>query len=210
MQKSVQAEMESLFKKSTPAVAQELLGWNLVHDVPEGRVIGRIVETEAYLSKNDRASHSANGKNGKNSAMFGPPGYVYLYKFIGIWICFNIVTSEEGVGEAVLIRALQPIAGIPDHKLTNGPGKLALAMGVRLEQNHSNLLSGGMLRLERPTLPIHEKIEIGTRIGITKDADLPLRFYLEGNPYVSDYKKRDSGSRAEKSSRAKSRISLSK
>jgi len=190
---------EAFYHRRTPAVARALLGCVLVHDTPEGRAAGRIVETEAYLARKDPASHAFKGPTQRNAAMFGHPGTAYIYFIYGMYYCFNVVTGPHGVGEAVLIRALEPIEGLPlmekrrgtdiARNLCSGPGKLVLALGIRPEHNHASLLSGP-LHIETPeTFGLAKvsarKIVATKRVGISAAADLPLRFYERGNPYVS-------------------------
>ena len=134
------------YLQDAPSVAQKLLGQVLVHETSQGRISGIIVETEAYLSANDPASHSCRrGRTKRNASMFGPPGTSYVYLIYGIHYCFNAVCQPQGVGEAVLVRALQPLEGIAymqhnrrsgtKQELTNGPGKLTQALGIDLDQD---------------------------------------------------------------------------
>lgn len=178
---------------STIELAARLLGQDLVHKTKEGVSIGRIVETEAYLS-NDPACHASRGMTKRNRVMFGPPGYAYVYFIYGMYYCFNVVTAPEGVGEAVLIRALEPVEGIdlmfkrrPKVKkienLCNGPAKLVLAMGITKEHN-GVLLSQGELLLEKNHLKTKEIVKT-SRIGISEGNHLPYRFYLKDNRFVS-------------------------
>ncbi|HYG74591.1 MAG TPA: DNA-3-methyladenine glycosylase [Planctomycetota bacterium] len=189
----------SFYTKKTVTVAQALLGTVLVHDTAEGRAAGRIVETEAYLFENDPACHAHRGKTPRNAVMFGPPGHAYIYFIYGMYYCFNVVTAPEGVGEAVLIRALEPLDGIELMKrrrgtselknLCSGPGKLVLALGLRPDQNGASLLSGPLTiwTPESFNAPRPKKSDIVStpRIGINRGADLPLRFYLKGHPFAS-------------------------
>lgn len=181
------------FNKSTLEVAKALLGCYLISKSNEGEAIGKIVETEAYL-KNDPASHSFTGKTERNKAMFGPPGRAYVYFTYGMYHCFNVVTETEGVGEAVLIRALEPIKGLEIMKkrrktgkvtnLCSGPAKLVQALGINKEHNHIDLTNSNLrLCLGEKINP--KEVFQTTRIGISKGADLPYRFMIKNNPFVS-------------------------
>ena len=185
------------YRQETMTVARALLGAVLVHDAPEGRTAGRIVETEAYLW-GDPACHAYRRKTARNAVMFGPPGHAYVYQIYGMHHCVNIVTAPEGVGEAVLVRALEPLEGIELmqrrrglDKLTDlckGPGRLVQAMGITRAMNGSSLVSGPISIWSPDTAPIFSKkssIVVTTRIGITQGADLPYRFHLPDNRFVS-------------------------
>lgn len=189
--------------RETVEVAKGLLGAFLVHHSRQGTTVGRIVETEAYLGTGDPACHAARGKTPRNSIMFGPPGYNYVYFIYGMYYCYNIVTGKPGVGEAVLIRALEPISGIPLMKkrrktddlknLCSGPGKLVLAMGIDKQHNGLSILEGPIqvVQPKRSSLGTRgENIEgkeiISTsRIGIKAGSNLPLRFLIRDSVFVS-------------------------
>ncbi len=190
----------AFYSGSTTALARRLLGTYLVHDSPKGRTAGRIVETEAYLFKNDPACHAHRGMTKRNAAMFGPPGHAYIYLIYGMYYCFNVVSAKEGIGEAVLVRALEPVDGIAlmerrrgtrdPRKLCNGPGKLAIAMGLSTALNAKPLYSGALTIHARDGFPQHhdgapERIDASPRIGITHAAELPLRFTLRGSRFLS-------------------------
>jgi DNA-3-methyladenine glycosylase len=175
----------------TIKVAKALLGSLLVHDSPQGKVSGRIVETEAYLH-DDPACHASRGMTPRTKVMFGPPGHAYIYFIYGMYHCLNVVTGPEGCGEAVLIRALEPVDGIelmqerrPRKKLKdlcNGPGKLVIALGIPSTFNGIKMDKWPLKIIPAKSKP---KITTTTRIGITKGAELPLRFYIPKNPFVS-------------------------
>jgi len=190
---------QTFYAQETVRVAKHLLGCYLVHLEGEATTLGRIVETEAYLV-NDPASHAFIGQTPRNSVMFGPVGHAYVYFIYGMHSCVNTVTGQVGTGEAVLIRALEPLQGIGvmqerrrTHKLSllcNGPGRLAEALaitrafnGVPLFEGSLQIWSAGSL----PSAPVLGEAEIvqTTRIGIGKAKELPLRFYLKGNRYIS-------------------------
>ena len=183
---------KDLFKKDTLAIAQSLLGMYLIHESPQGKTMGKIVETEAYFF-NDPAAHSYRGKTQRNAPMFGKAGTAYVYFTYGMHYCFNVVTAEEGVGEAVLIRALEPREGIELMKqrrkqedilqLCNGPAKLVQAMGISKGYN-THFLEDKPLYLEETE---GEKIYIvkRPRIGISLAKSKLFRFYIKANPFVS-------------------------
>ncbi len=159
-------------------VARDLLGKILVH----GSCAGRIVETEAYLGTDDLAAHSARGITKRTRVIFGPPGFAYVYFIYGMHYCLNIVADEEGIAGCVLIRALEPVNGVSAK--CNGPGKLTRSMGITLAQNETDVVTGP-IRIYQPSVRKKIEIETSARIGITKSADLPLRFCIADNPHVS-------------------------
>jgi DNA-3-methyladenine glycosylase len=179
------------YLQDTLAVARELLGCLLWRRGPEGVTSGFIVETEAYCH-GDPASHAARGRTPRNAMMFGPPGHAYVYFTYGMHYCFNAVTAAEGVAEAVLVRALEPVDGlnlmrarrrVQDDQLTNGPGKLTQAMGIDREMNGRDLTDGDLVILgPRAHSPA---IVTARRVGITRAAEQPWRFFIDGNGWVS-------------------------
>lgn len=187
---------QAFYQQNTLSQARALLGCGLITENQEGITAGIIVETEAYLGSQDPASHAYRGSNKRNQAMFGPPGHTYIYLSYGMYYCLNVVTSPEGIGEAVLIRALQPVYGLDLMQkrrskpvslieLCRGPGKLTLSLGLSLEQNGYSLNSQA-INLRQPPRPISQKdICASTRIGLSKAANYPWRFYLKDCPYVS-------------------------
>jgi DNA-3-methyladenine glycosylase len=180
------------YLQPTLEVARALLGQVLVHDAEDGLTAGVIVETEAYLV-GDPANHASRGKTARNAAMFGPPGIAYVYQ-VHTHYCLNAVTAPEGVGEAVLIRAVEPIEGIERMQqrrgvrelrlLTSGPGRLTQAMGITLAQNFCPLYEGRLRIVYGERVP-PERVTQTTRIGIRWWADKPWRFYVTGNRFVS-------------------------
>jgi len=147
----------------------------------------RIVETEAYLGLADEAAHAWRGRTPRTKVIFGPPGHAYVYLIYGIYDCLNVVAEPEGSAGCVLIRAVEPVAGVT--ALTNGPGKLTRALGITLRHNGSDL-TRGPLTIREPTVREPEQkgafqIGVSPRIGITRNVDLPLRFFIAGNRFVS-------------------------
>jgi DNA-3-methyladenine glycosylase len=172
-------------------VARDCLGKILVH----GATAGRIVETEAYLGTDDRAAHAWRGVTDRTRVIFGPPGHAYVYFIYGMYECLNLVAEEEGKAGCVLIRALEPLAGIaimrrrrPTAKrvedLSSGPGKLTLALGITRKQNGADLTEGSLHVRREPSEPPIE-VRVTPRIGITHCADWPLRYLIAGNHFVS-------------------------
>jgi DNA-3-methyladenine glycosylase len=182
------------YERPTIEVARELLGQILVH----GETAGIIVETEAYLGGDDLASHSAAGLTNRTKPIFGPPGHAYVYFIYGMYECLNLVAEKEGVPGCVLIRAIEPVAGIelmqkrrPAAKkiedLASGPGKLTLAMGITRELNGKDV-TRGPLCVREPIGRKHMDILVTPRIGITKSPERPLRFTVKGSRFVSGKK----------------------
>jgi len=183
----------TFFARPTVEVAQDLLGTVLWHDSPQGAAAGRIVETEAYLA-DDPACHASRGMTPRNRVMFGLPGTAYVYFVYGMHYCFNVVTAPPGVGEAVLVRALEPLWNLSlmrtrrgaktDADLCRGPARLVQALGLGRADNGRDLCSGPLVILPG-WREEGEKVSVSPRIGIVAGRDLPLRFYLAGNPFVS-------------------------
>jgi len=166
-------------------VAPDLLGKAMVHVHQGVRQVGRIVEVEAYLGPHDLAAHSARGLTPRTRVMFGPPGYAYVYLIYGIHCCVNVVTEAEGLASAVLLRAVEPLAGIEGR--TQGPGLLCKAMGIDRRLNGHDLLSEELYVAELPHAP---RISIVKRPRIGVDyaghwARRLLRFYIKGNAWIS-------------------------
>ena len=160
-----------------------------------GSTAGRIVEVEAYLGTGDRAAHSWRGVTDRTRVIFGPPGHAYVYLIYGMYECLNFVCEPEGQAGCVLIRALEPLAGIATMRrrrprarsiedLASGPGKLTLAMGITRKHNGVDLVAGP-LEVRSPLAESPIDVHITPRIGITHCADWPLRFVIAGNRFVS-------------------------
>lgn len=200
------------YQHDTLTLAQLLLGCELVHESPEGRTAGIIVETEGYIT-GDPACHAYRRETKRNAAMFGPAGTLYVYQIYNHYNCINVVTGPKGVGEAVLIRALEPTEGIDLMEarrneafktgferyqnntidasttdglknLTNGPGKLVIALGISRTAHNFSSLTTGDVSIRGPVLHDFEMVTT-TRIGIKFGADLPYRYYVKGSRFVS-------------------------
>ena len=181
----------SFYARPTVEVARALLGNVLVH----GPAAGIIVETEAYLGTGDLAAHSARGLTDRTRVVFGPPGHAYVYLVYGMYQCLNLVAEVNGRPGCVLVRALQPVSGVDlmrarrpaarrVEELANGPGKLALALGIARAHNGADVTRGALVvRQARPTAEF--EIAVTPRIGITRSAELPLRFLIADNRFVS-------------------------
>ena len=181
----------NFYARPATEVARDCLGKILVH----GKTAGRIVETEAYLGVDDRAAHAWRGITPRTRVMFGPPGHAYVYFIYGMYECLNFVAEEKGKAGCVLIRAVEPLAGITSmqrrrpkaHRLedlASGPGKLTLALGITRKQNGADL-TRGPLQVRRSAEEPAFEVEVTPRIGITHNADWPLRFLISGNHFVS-------------------------
>ncbi|MFZ1132888.1 MAG: DNA-3-methyladenine glycosylase [Terriglobales bacterium] len=199
----------NFFNRDPRQVARALLGKLLVRNSPTAILAGRIVETEAYLGNDDAAAHTAAGKTPRNAVLFGPPGLAYVYFIYGAHFCLNVSCLPAGVPGGVLFRALEPLAGIDQmaaargiaiecaeksglaklsslKKISSGPGRLAEAFSItRPRDNGKSLVS--------PRSDLHivddgyrvRQVTVTPRIGITKSAARPLRYFIAGNPFVS-------------------------
>src|ERR1700690_2878179 len=197
----------AFFNRDPRRVARSLLGKVLIRKTPHGILTGRIVETEAYLGAGDAAAHSASGKTARNSVLFGPPGFAYVYFIYGNYYCLNVSCLPDGVPGGVLFRALEPLMGVremaagrglsvpgPEYlkkaswlrKISAGPGLLCEAFSItRARDNGKSFVSS------RSDLQIADdghrvrRVAIGPRIGITKSAEQPLRYFIANSPFVS-------------------------
>jgi DNA-3-methyladenine glycosylase len=183
------------FNRDTELVSSELLGAILECKTDDGIASGIIVETEAYIGEHDAACHAAVGRTRRTEPLYGPPGNAYVYFIYGMHWCINAVTRAEGLPSAVLIRALEPLHGIPlmrrrrpkarsDRDLTNGPGKLCAALGIDRHMNGLPLQRYPVVIRAGETVKDTD-VAITPRIGITQAADWPLRFLVRDNPFVS-------------------------
>lgn len=180
----------NFYARPVVEVARELIGCVVEHAGSSGV----IVETEAYHDS-EPACHAFVGLTPRTRTLFGPPGRAYVYRSYGIHALLNAVCEQEGVGAAVLIRALQPLAGIDkmyarravrcEQELCSGPGKLTQALGIDLAENGGDLRNGPVFIRPRPSAWREPSVVVDTRVGITKAVELPWRFSVAGNPHVS-------------------------
>jgi DNA-3-methyladenine glycosylase len=199
----------SFYLRNTLEIARDLPGRYLVRNNGESLLAGKIVEVEAYLGEKDPASHAYRGKTRRNEVMFMKGGHLYVYFTYGMHFCCNIVTEEEGVGRAVLLRAVEPLSGIEIMKfnrgfhdlennanLANGPAKLCKAYGIGRRENGIDLVGDELYLTAGEAVPAR-MISSSPRIGITSGRDKKWRFYLKRNSFVS-------GGRAQAASSGKS------
>jgi len=183
------------YDRDTEQVARDLLGKVLECRAADGVASGRIVETEAYVGEHDLACHAVAGRTRRTEPLYGPPGRSYVYFIYGMYWCFNAVTRSAGLPSAVLIRAIEPLSGLElmrarrpsarrDVDLTNGPGKLCLALGIEREHNGLSLQRPPIVIRDADAIP-DDQITLTPRIGIREAADWPLRWFVTDNPYVS-------------------------
>jgi len=188
----------SFYLRPTLTVARELLGKYLVKKTSTHLLIGKIVEVEAYLGEKDPASHAFNGKTKRNEVMFQQGGHLYVYFTYGMHFCANVVTEEEGIARAVLLRAVEPVEGIEwmwknrglersqrnETNLTNGPAKLCQAFGIHRAENGTDLL-GEKIFLARGEKIYRSQIISSPRIGITRGMEKRWRFFVKNNRWIS-------------------------
>jgi DNA-3-methyladenine glycosylase len=194
----------TFFDRDPRRVCRELLGKLIVRQTAAKKIAGRIVEVEAYLGEDDLAAHAAAGRTERNSVIFGPPGHAYVYFIYGVHYCLNISCLPTGEAGCVLIRALEPVCGLQEmatarklrdleliarsdlRKLSSGPGRLCEALGItRQRDNGKDMVS------RRSDLQVMDdgyqigEIGVTPRIGITKSAEMPLRYVIAGNAFLS-------------------------
>jgi DNA-3-methyladenine glycosylase len=188
------------YLQSVLTVAKKLLGKILVKNMDGKLYTGKIVEVEAYDGLIDEASHAFIGKTKRNEVMFNEGGLLYVYFTYGMYFCFNVVTGKKNEGKAVLIRALEPLEGITQMalnrfgkdflskkellNLTSGPGKICKAFDISRKENGIDLLGNEIYILNVKNIP-DKNIVVSKRIGIKKSSELPWRFYIGNNPFVS-------------------------
>lgn len=192
------------YDRDPRAVSRDLLGKVLVRREARKLLKGRVVEVEAYLGEGDPAAHAAAGRTSRNDALFGPPGHAYVYFIYGNHWCFNVSCLPDGIGGGVLFRAIEPLEGIAEmararhlsitadrdlRLLTSGPGRLAEAFGITRERDNKKDLTSRKSDLwiaDDGSSPV--QVLETPRIGITKAAEMPLRFLVAGNVFVSGRK----------------------
>ncbi len=200
MKNSFQKLNRSFYTRDVLAVAKDLLGKIVVKKDGSKLLSGKIVEVEAYDGSVDQAAHTFRGVTKRNKIMFGEGGFLYVYFTYGNHYCCNVVTGKEGSGTAVLIRAVEPISGIDlmiknrfgrsllnekeKFNLTSGPGKVCKAFAITMDHYGIDLTGNEIYFLDSPKIKIKD-IVAAKRIGIIKSVDLPWRFYIKDNPYVS-------------------------
>jgi len=182
------------FARPSPVVARDLIGRLLVRRVPGARLVGRIVECEAY-QEDDPASHSYRGLTARTAVMFGPPGRLYVYFTYGMHHCMNVVTGADGEGSAVLLRAVEPLDGLEwmrsrrgladPRLLCSGPARLTQAYGIGRADNGIDLVSGRTMFVSEGAPVADGKVVAGPGIGITVGTERTWRFYERGSPFVS-------------------------
>jgi DNA-3-methyladenine glycosylase len=181
-------------------VAPALLGWRLSHTTDEGTVTVELTEVEAYMGQADPASHAYRGPTPRNEVMFGEAGHLYVYRSYGMHWCCNVVTGHDGSASAVLLRAGRVVEGsdlartrrgerVKDRSLARGPGCLGQALGLHREHNGVDVLTSATVTL-RPGAPVPQsRIRSGHRVGVSQAHDVPWRFWVDGDPTVSVYKR---------------------
>jgi DNA-3-methyladenine glycosylase len=199
------------FNRDPRRVARALLGKLLIRKTPRGVLAGRVVETEAYLGEGDAAAHAVAGKTARNFVLFGPPGHAYVYFIYGNHFCLNVSCLPDDVPGCVLFRALEPVAGIEEmakargielrrdsglrsnhlrpsdlKKISSGPGRMSEALGITRERDNGKSLVSAESDLQLVDDGYRvRRVNVTQRVGITKSAEQPLRYFVAGNPFVS-------------------------
>jgi DNA-3-methyladenine glycosylase len=197
MPSDTRSELRRRLGRPAVAVAPDLLGWRLSHTTEDGTVTIQLTEVEAYEGEADPASHAYRGRTTRNAVMFGPAGHLYCYFSYGMHWCANLVCGADGVAAAVLLRAGRVVEGVElarqrrggaaDRDLARGPARLTMALALGRADNGSDLLHGGRLRLEpnRGDAAVSQ----GPRVGVSRAAGRPWRFWLTGDRTVSPYRR---------------------
>jgi len=189
----------SFYARDATEVAADLIGCILRSEKGHGSTEGRIVETEAYMGKEDLASHAARLRTGRVVSLVGPVGVTYVYRSYGIHAMLNAIAHGPGGTGAVLIRALQPLTGVehmrarrggvPDRLLCAGPGRLCQAMGITLDDHDVDLTQRGPLLVYQSVGGAPPEIDVSGRIGISRAVDVPWRYFEARNVYVSAHRR---------------------
>ncbi|HEV2237795.1 MAG TPA: DNA-3-methyladenine glycosylase [Ktedonobacterales bacterium] len=186
----------AFYARPTLDVARALIGKLLWRRTAAGLVGGEIVETEAYVSAMDAAAHGYGGVTPRTATMYGPPGHAYIYFTYGMHHCLNCVTETEGVGAAVLLRALRPVAGqelirqrrgatVTERDLLRGPARLCQALALTRADDGLDLMGDALWLTDNPDWSSDTPIATSPRIGISRAIELPWRFYLTDSQWVS-------------------------
>jgi len=188
------------YLNDTLEVAKKLLGKTFVRVLNGVTLAGKITETEAYVGAVDKSAHSFNGKTKRNEVMFAEGGHLYVYFTYGMYFCANVVTGKAGVGDAVLLRSMEPLHGLSlfsknrfgkteitkreEINLLNGPAKICMAFNITKNENGVDLLGNELFILDSESVP-EQKIMTTERVGISKSKDLPWRFYIRKSNFIS-------------------------
>lgn len=197
---AMSTDVRAFLARPAPEVAPELLGWTLSAYSPAGVVTVELTEVEAYSGQLDPASHAWRGPTKRNAVMFGPAGHLYVYRSHGLHWCANVVTGDDGEASAVLLRAGRVVEGrelaqerrgvrAAERSLARGPGCLGQALGFTSEQYGADLIGGDAVHLTPPGAWEPSEVRSGPRVGVSRAAEVPWRFWLAGEPSVSAYRR---------------------
>lgn len=199
MKSALRVLPRDFYNRDPRHVGPDLLGKVLVRRTGRARLVGRIVEVEAYLGADDAAAHASIGKTARNAVLFGPPGYAYVYFIYGNHFCLNVSCLPDGIPGGILFRSLEPLTGVAVMSklrgikagsdlrlLTSGPGRLAAGFGITRERDNGKALTSSRSDLYIADDGSHRPPVLTTkRIGVTKAAEMPLRYIIAGNRFVS-------------------------
>jgi DNA-3-methyladenine glycosylase len=192
--------LREFFARPAEQVAPDLLGCVLEHETADGLVAVEITEVEAYAGEADPASHAFRGRTARNAVMYGPPGHAYVYFTYGMHFCVNLVCLPEGIPEAVLLRAGRVIEGedlarerraaaLKPRDLARGPARLCQALDIDRDLDGADVcVPGSPLRVREASVTTGATVRSGPRIGISRAAEVPWRFWLDGDPTVSTFR----------------------